>query len=128
MEQERPEPLTGQLEGLHAEVMKRVESAPTQGSSDEDHKQVLHQVVGERLGKPQPQSTQSTPPAADLSSETQAKVDELLQRAMGHDLDKAISEARKNGDPLVIDAFHDKLVGDLYDRLVSEGKIKPLNK
>ncbi len=123
-----PEQLPSQLEGIHAEVMKRVESASLETSGEQSHKQTLHQVVGERLGKAQTQPTQASQQTEDLPPEVQAKVDELVQYAMHKDIDKAISEARRSDDPVVIDAFHDKIVGELYDRLVSEGRLKSLNK
>ncbi|MDP3953589.1 MAG: hypothetical protein Q8P99_02095 [bacterium] len=129
MDQKTPEQLASQLEGLHAEVRQRVESIPTETAGEDLHKQTLHQVVGERLGKGQIHpATSLTSDVSDLPPEIQAKVEELVQRAVTKDLDSAIDEARKSGDSMVVDAFHDAVVGELYDRFVSEGKLKALDK
>ena len=60
MEPNAPENLGNQLETLHAEVRRRVESAPAEAAGGHADRQALHQVIGERLGKTQVSvSTQS---------------------------------------------------------------------
>ncbi|MEX2054189.1 MAG: hypothetical protein WD883_01450 [Candidatus Colwellbacteria bacterium] len=128
MDQKTPEQFINQLEGLHTEVTQRVESTPIEDAGENAHKQILHQVVGERLGKTEPTAQSATAPISSVPPEVQSRVADLVQKATTHDLDGAIDEARKSGDPLLLDAFHDAVVGELYDHLVSTGKLKALDK
>lgn len=126
MESGTPEKVSNQLESFHAEVARRVESAPAEKSGEELHQEVIHETVGEKLGKPQG-SPQPAAAGTDLPQDIQASVQAMVNTAVTKDLDGAIAEARKHDNPMVVDAFHDALVGELYERLVSEGKLKQLS-
>jgi len=128
MDQISPEQLKPQLEGIHAEVGKRVESVPEEKRDEAAHKEAIHQVVGEKLGKTDASTPPAVPHTTDLSPEVSKQVQNLVEAAVTKDLDDAVKKARDLNDPLVLDAFHDALVGELYSRLVSDGKIKPLGK
>jgi len=126
MDQINPEQFQSQLEGIHAEVRQRVESAPEEARGEALHRDVIHQVVGEKLGKVG--GVGFGKGSGTLNPATQQQVDLLIEEATTKDLDGAIRKARKSNDPVVIDAFHDALVGKLYDHLISEGKLKSLSK
>jgi len=128
METTSPEQFRNQLEGIHAEMNKKVESVPEKQRSQDTHKEAIHQVVGEKLGKADAGAPPAVPHTTDPSPAISSRVEELVQEAVSKDLDGAIKRARELNDPLTLDAFHDALVGELYDRLVNEGKIKPLGK
>jgi len=128
MDQISPEQFRSQLEGIHAEVGKRVESIPEGSRGEAAHKEVIHQVVGEKLGKIDAGTPPAISQATDLSPEVNNQVNILVQDAVTKDLEDAIKKAREQNDPLVLDAFHDALVGELYNQLVSEGKLKSLSK
>ena len=123
-----PEQLASQLEALHTEVRRRVESAPAENVGEDLPRQALHQVIGERLGRVQQAAGSSAQVGAAIPPQVQQVVDGLVSKAIGKNLDEAIEEAKKSSDPVVLDAFHDAVVGELYDRLVGEGKLKALDK
>ncbi|OGY56926.1 MAG: hypothetical protein A2Y84_01755 [Candidatus Colwellbacteria bacterium RBG_13_48_8] len=129
MEQSSPEQLASQFERLGSEVERRVEGIPQEQREADEHRRALHQVVGERLGKPTPVSSQSsTKSATDLPAELQEKVDRLIEKAVGQDLDRAINEARQVNNAALVDVFHDTLVDELYEKLVQGGKLKSIQK
>ena len=127
MDQINPEQFRNQLEGIHAEVRQRVESAPEESRDEALHKEAIHRVIGERLGKVDG-SANISQGVSNLDPAAQEQVDSLIEEATTKDLDGAIDKARKSNDPVVIDAFHDALVGKIFDHLISEGKLKNLTK
>ena len=127
MDQITPEQFRSQLESIHAEVSQRVESTPEESRDEDLHREIIHQVVGERLGKVANAAVVSNK-LGDLDPAVQGQVDILVEEATTKDLEEAIDKARKSEDPVIIDAFHDALVGKLFDHLVSDGKLKNLIK
>ena len=134
------ENLEGQLQGIRSEIdQKKQELAPGQVEGESiSEKTILHHIIGEKLGKPSPaviSDAQAQIPASNIEGETHSyelpelknKVDELVQLIFKKDIDTAIKEVKTKNDPALIDAFHDALVDELYDRLVSEDKLKELN-
>lgn len=92
-------------------------------------KELLHEVVGEKLHAQMPtaQSPASgTPLPSVLDDAAQAQVDELVGIAFGRDLDEAIRQAAASGNPAIVDAFHDTIVDELYDEMITQKKISPV--
>ncbi len=127
MDQINPEQFRSQLEGINNEVRQRVESVPEENRDEALHKEAIHQVIGEKLGKVSG-NVNASQGIGGLDPVAQEQVDSLIEEATTKDLDGAIKRARKSNDPVVIDAFHGALVGKLFDHLVSEGKLKNLTK
>ncbi|MCR4261051.1 MAG: hypothetical protein NUV96_01825 [Candidatus Colwellbacteria bacterium] len=127
MDQINPEQFRSQLEGIHAEVRQRIESTPEENRDADLHRQAIHEVVGEKLGKTSGGGSVSSK-VDDLDPAIGEQVNLLVEEATTKDLDGAINKARKSNDPVIIDAFHDALVGKLFDQLVSDGKLKNLAK
>ena len=125
MDQVSPEQFRNQLENIHAEVRQRVETVPEENRDETVHREAIHEVIGDRLGKVgEQQSVQRN--AVSIDPTVVAQVNALVEEAMTKDVDGAIDKARKSNNPAVIDAFHDALVGRLFEHLVSEGKLKNL--
>jgi hypothetical protein len=59
----------------------------------------------------------------DAPAETKFAIEKLIDFAWHKGIMSAIKLA-KEGDPLVLDAFHDALTDKLYDELVSRGHLK----
>lgn len=64
---------------------------------------------------------------ADIKAmDNKRKVETLSMIAFEKGIAHSIKIARQLKDPYVLDALHDKLVGDLYEKLVEQGKIKKI--
>lgn len=102
-------------------------------------KETLHEIVRERINEiPDPVASpsnlskildsQNGEPSPDLplylSVELKAKIQELVQLAFVKSIAEAIKAAKATGNAALIDAFHDALTDELYDRLVERGKLK----
>ena len=75
----------------------------------------------------QPQAKPAKKTAADfknLDKNHQVKI--LATVAFEEGITKAVDLARRLDDAYVLDELHDHLVGELYERLVKEGKLKKL--
>ncbi len=131
------ENLEKQLQGIRSEIdQKKQELEPEQVEGEPiSEKSILHNVIGEKLGKPSPVDPTAVPaPAAPVSDdipsyklpELKAGVEELVRLVFQKNIDTAIKEVKKKNDPALVDAFHDVLVDELYDRLVGEDKLKQM--
>ena len=60
----------------------------------------------------------------DLDKDRQVKV--LTTVAFEEGITKAVDIARRLNDAYVLDELHDRLVGELYEKLVKEGKLKKI--
>lgn len=105
-------------------------------------KEVLREVVGERIGASDPASQSpladnrqpiiNTPPPlivdspAYLSPELKEKVQELVNVAFNQSPSEAIKQARATNNAALIDAFHDALVDELYNYLIERGKLQKM--
>jgi len=132
--------LEKQLQGIRSEIdEKKQELEPEQVEGEPiSEKTILHHVVGEKLGKPSPvapagvaAAQASVSPVHDETPsyelpELKGQVEELVQLAFQKNIETAVKEAKGKNDPALIDAFHDALVDELYDRLVSEDKLKQI--
>ena len=107
------------------------------GSADEIHsseKEILREAVGEKIQEHIPQyiprpskSVSPVPitiePPSYLSPELKDKIQEFVQLVFAKNLEEGIKETVKTGNMAVIDAFHDILVDELYDRLIEKRKL-----
>lgn len=60
-----------------------------------------------------------------LATEEQ-QIEEAINLAFTKGLESAIEQIKKSGQPHLLDAFHDKIVDELYQRLVQSGKLKQI--
>jgi len=147
--------LEQQLQEIPAQIeAKRQELAPAslEGATIPE-KTLLHHVIGDKLEKETtPTHIQQTQPSVptqtqQTDSETSAQqtaqhadesesyelpemkdnVQQLVNLAFQKDIDTAVKEVKKQNDGALIDAFHDALVDELYDKLVQEGKLKEVS-
>ena len=69
-----------------------------------------------------------TPPTAastdSVSNEEEKQLTQAIEMAFTDGIKKSVEWVRKSGNAHLIDAFHDKLVDELYQRLVQSGKLK----
>ncbi len=63
-------------------------------------------------------------PARTATAEEQASLNTLIAHAFTKGIAEAVSEARKIGNPFLIDTLHDRLVDEYYEKLVMAKKIK----
>lgn len=100
-------------------------------------REILHATVGERIQQQaptfQPAPTNGatpTPPApagdqpSYMTPELKENVQALINIAFTQNLDEAIKSAVKTNNAALLDAFHDALVDELYQELISRGKIQ----
>jgi hypothetical protein len=96
-------------------------------------KQIVREKVGEKLGKPsvpaQPAPVQLKPHVREEersyeNPELREHVSALIKIALEKNLEDAIQAVQKQGNPALLDAFHDALVDHFYEELVKRGKLK----
>lgn len=98
-------------------------------------KEILHEVVGQKIQEHAPQYIPKMPSATQnalatddtpsyMTTELKEKVQELINIAFTKNINEAIKIASNN--PALLDAFHDVLVDELYDALIERQKIKPV--
>src|SRR3989338_4389845 len=128
------------LEEIVQEVEKRQQETGDSSFKPQNHKELIHQVVGEKLGKPVLPSVQSDDETDEDRVETEedigeksyekpelkSSVDELINITFEKDLDTAVGKVKTENNPALLDAFHDALVDKLYDHLVQSGRLKQL--
>ncbi|OGZ61379.1 MAG: hypothetical protein A3H51_01225 [Candidatus Spechtbacteria bacterium RIFCSPLOWO2_02_FULL_38_8] len=128
------------LEEIVQEVEKRQQETGDSSFKPQNHKELIHQVVGEKLGKPVLPSVQSDDETDEDKVETEedigeksyekpelkSSVDELINITFEKDLDTAVGKVKTENNPALLDAFHDALVDKLYDHLVQSGRLKQL--
>ena len=133
------------LEEIVQEVEKRQQETGDSSFKPQNHKELIHQVVGEKLGKPvlpsvQPIAVQPSDETDEDKVETEedigeksyekpelkSSVDELINITFEKDLDTAVGKVKTENNPALLDAFHDALVDKLYDHLVQSGRLKQL--
>jgi hypothetical protein len=59
--------------------------------------------------------------AESFSPETKLEIEYLLDMAFREGITKALDEAQKSQNPLILDAFHDALAGKLHPELKKRG-------
>lgn len=121
--------LEKQLEAKKASLEHDKTEVSTETGPSE--KEILHEVVGQKIQQHIPSYSPTTQapistapePPSYLSQELKDKVKEIINLVFAKNLDEGIVEARKSGNPALIDAFHDMLVDELYDQLIEKRKI-----
>lgn len=122
--------LEKQLEAKKA-VLERDKTETSMEGGGPSEKEILHKVVGQRIQQQIPSYSPTTQvpvstapePPSYLSQELKDKVKEIINLVFSKNLDEGIAEAKRLGNPALIDAFHDMLVDELYDQLIEKRKI-----
>ncbi len=120
-----------------AELEKQLDAKKAALESQKSEKEMLHDVIGEKIQEhlpagrqvfstlpDQPPTPITTEPPSYLSQELKDKIQEFVQIVFNKSLDEGIKEASKSGNIAVIDAFHDILVDELYDQLIEKRKLQ----
>jgi len=118
-----------QLEQQLAEKKRTLE---TEGGHEQvpTDRELLHEVVGERIQEKMPDYQPASTPAPSDDSGTgidpaiAQQVQTLVNTAFTGTLDEAIADAIKTQNPAIIDAFHDLLRDQLLDELIKRGKLQ----
>ncbi len=124
----------------HIKQQFQEKTAQTPGLTPEQEKQILHEIISERIKQPgldsstqqgdtrqgttqtQQQPISATKPlgASTQSSGHAAIVKTLVDMAVHQDLYKATQLAYDTKNPYLIDQFHDTLVDQFYEMIKSE--------
>ena len=121
-----------QLEKQLQEKKANLGQQPEQKELPPD-KEVLRQVVGEKIQQhmpqyvPKPTPQTQTDDTGSVPLELKEKIQELVNHVFQNSLDQGIKEAVKSKNPALIDAFHDVLVDQLYDTLLERKKLEKTN-
>lgn len=104
---------------------------------DKSDKELLHQTVGEKIehhvssveNSPikkinEPKEIE-TPSYLDVG--LAGEVREAVKIALEKGLEEGVKMVKVHNNSAVMDAFHDILTDELYDRLVSEGKLEKVD-
>ena len=127
------------IERLSRELVEKQRQL-TSAETRKEHKEVLHQVIGERIQQGPPCQAAAGTGASSLvvdddedkelpeylknvSPEIRKEVHLLIHLAFNGGIEKAASAAKKHGS-FILDAFHDALVDKLYNELKSRGLLK----
>lgn len=115
------------FEKRKAEVLSRPEFKEKE-LSPEAEKQILREVVSEQIQKAQSTTVQQpSQNAGQIKSQPKERQVELLVAlALDKSIFEAISVAKNLDSPYLIDELHDTIVDELYAKMVSEGKLKPI--
>ena|SRR3989338_9222973 len=123
-----------QLEQQLAEKRASLEQGASETGQEAPHeKEILRQVVGEKIQEYAPSYQPSRPsPVAVPNDDKQSynnpqlieKVQELINIAFDKSIGDAVRAATQSGNPALIDAFHDVIVDQLYDTLLERKKLE----
>ena len=135
-----------QIAQLEKEIQEKRASLEPQAPNSEttsSDKEMLRQVIGEKIQQQQPASSgaapvvpKSAPSGQNISSDDQPsyatpalqdQVQKLVNTAFSQGIDDAIHQAVASNNAALIDAFHDVLVDQLYNELLMRKKIEPPN-
>lgn len=116
------------FEAKRAEALKQAEAKEGE-LSPEKEKEILKEVVVERISTAQPLPTAQQQAvvqrAQQLKDEPKERQIELLiQMVFEKGVIEAVEVAKKLDNPYLLDEFHDALVDQLYNKLVEQGKLK----
>lgn len=117
---------------------KKAELEATRGEAElPPEKEMLREVIGQQIeqqaasSQPAPIIDDSSAPGDDQvntddqSWDMDTAVQGLVQTVFSAGLQNGINQALKTNNPALIDAFHDTLVDELYDELVSRRIVQP---
>jgi hypothetical protein len=128
-----------EIEELERQLAEKKAAMSFEGNKLENEKHI--DLTGENMPEWQPQSatptqTPSTSPSTDKTTRIAHDVKSIsamdeshkIEMLVGLALDKGIAHSIEVADglkdPFILDMLHDKLVGELHDRLVKERKLK----
>ncbi len=104
------------------------EKAGENQESNPSKRDVLHQVVEDKIQQHAPSyqsSIKSVPhDHSTLPAQVAQAVQFLINSVFQGSLSDGISQAIKTDDPAIIDAFHDALVDELYSILIERKKLE----
>ena len=117
-----------------AELEKRLEEKRAALGQEKSEKEILHEVVGEKIKEHVPTYSSSSPsvtippptqvePPSYLAQDLKDKIQSVVDLVFSKNLEEGIKEAAKSGNPAFIDAFHDILTDELYDQLIEKRKL-----
>ena len=135
------------IENDIADLEQKLQEKKAVLEQQKTEKELLHGLIGEKIKEHVPQysagtqsgqSDQAVPPVSSsppiqteppsyLSQELKDKIQAIVKLVFDKNLDEGIKEAAKTGNMAVIDAFHDILVDELYDKLIEQRKIQKVN-
>ena len=112
-----------------AELEHLLESKKAALEHEKSEKDLLHGILGEKIKQHAPQYVPLPPdpktgqPSEELSQDLKSKVQSAVGTVWAKNLEEGIKEATKSGNAALIDAFHDTLVDELYEKLIQMKKI-----
>ena len=117
-----------------AELEKQLEEKKAALGREKPEKEVLHEIVGEKIQQYTPAyqpklpsatapAPQATEPPSYLSQELKDKIRAIVDLVFAKNLEEGIKEASRSGNAALIDAFHDMLTDELYDQLIEKRKL-----
>lgn len=125
--------LQQQLKEKKGALQEAQPAAPEEAPTD---KEVLRQVIGEKIKEQAPDYQPVPSPAAPavpvagapayLDPALQPQVQRLVAVAFSKGLQVAIKEAVGTQNAALIDAFHDVMVDQLFDELVKRKLVEPV--
>ena len=128
------EQYTGTIEYDIANLEKQLQEKKAALEHERSDKDILHEVIGEKIQEHIPQylpsapSTQTqtpraTEPPSYLGQDLKDKIQEIIKLVFDKNLEEGIKEAGRQNNPALLDAFHDILTDELYDQLIEKRKI-----
>jgi len=124
------EEILKKFEVKKAEALKQADNKEGE-LSVEKQKEILKEVVNERISTAQPVSTaqqkaivQVVQKLKDEPKERQIQL--LTQMALEKNVTEAVNIARGLNNPYLLDEFHDALIDHFYNQLVEKGKLKQI--
>ena len=122
------------IESDIADLERQLEEKKAALGHEKSEKEVLHEVVGDRIKEHLPTyspplpnvttpSIQQVEPPSYLSQDLKDKIQSLVDLVFSKNLEEGIKEAAKSGNPSLMDAFHDILTDELYDKLIENRKL-----
>ncbi|MBI4119459.1 MAG: hypothetical protein HY456_01260 [Parcubacteria group bacterium] len=120
--------LEADIERLSKEVSEQV-SRPEVKRGEVSHRDVVREAVRPLIypqNEPQQKEEGGFLPdyAKDFPPESKLKVEQLIDLAIHKGIERAADEARKAGDPAVIDLFHDAITTKLLEEFQRMGILK----
>ncbi len=92
--------------------------------SQETKKQVIETAAQQAVAAVTP--APAALPGAPVPSTEEQQIEEAVNLAFTKGIENAIEQIKKSGKDHLLDAFHDKMVDELYQRLIQSGKLKQL--
>jgi len=114
------------LEAKLAAKKQEMLSAGIEKPEQHVFKEVLrdHAFTSEATGISAPSTSSTSAPARQPSDHDEATIAPIIAHAFTKGISSAVAEARKLGDPYLIDLLHDRLADEYYQRLVAARKVR----